>query len=219
MSEGLLNHLEEDALIEILNIGMGRAAASLAQMIGEEIKLSIPRFALVDRQGASSLIEDVDPMPVAAVRQRFVGPFRGSALLVYPEEKSLELVRSLLQEDVALDALTELERESLLEVGNIILNACLGSIANMMDFEFTCDLPEYLNSQFNTLLSSPFDVGTAGVGEKAPDSGDNELVLFLFVDFITHGNAIKGYVVLLMDVVAISRLKRELDRFIQNFQP
>ena len=211
MTEGGLTPLEQDALVEVLNIGVGRAAASLAQMVGEEVSLSIPRFAMVDRQGALAMIGEEKQGFVAAVRQTFHGPFHGSAMLIYPEEKSLELVRSLLnEEDLALETLTELERESLLEVGNVILNACLGSIANLMEIEFSCELPEFLRNRFGALLGEPF----------SRDDGDSggKLILFLFVDFVTHGSAFKGYVVLLLDVVAMVRIKKELGLLIQRYQ-
>ena len=38
-----LTDIEQDALAEIANMGVSRAAASLRQMLGEQVLLSVPR--------------------------------------------------------------------------------------------------------------------------------------------------------------------------------
>lgn len=202
----ILSELEQDALLEVLNMGMGHAADSLSQIVGEEVLLSIPRLFFLSRQEAFKLIE-ADPLTnMAAVRQSFTGPFHGSALLIYPQEKSLELVRALLHDQVALHECKELEQESLTEVGNIILNACLGSIANLMEIEILCELPEYLQGTCETLLTT----------EQTQDLHTTNMLL-LYVDFVTHGNAVKGYVILVFNSWAISHLKKELASLLCRF--
>ncbi len=202
----ILSELQEDALLEILNLGMGNAADSLSKMIGEEVLLSVPRAFFLTRQNALKLIGGDSSAPMAAVRQSFTGPFHGSALLIYPKEKSLELVRTLLHNEVDLEECKELEQESLTEVGNIILNACLGSVANLMEIEILCELPEYLQGTCDTLLIREPE-------NKQPE----ENILLLFVDFITKNNSVKGYVVLLFDSFAIIHLKNELESILNRF--
>ena len=58
------------------------------------------------------------------------GPFSGRALLIFPEAQSLELVRSIVGAEHSLEDVIDLEQEALAETGNIILNACLATIAN-----------------------------------------------------------------------------------------
>ncbi|MEO5333449.1 MAG: chemotaxis protein CheC [Magnetococcus sp. YQC-5] len=195
----ILSELEQDALLEVLNIGMGQAADSLSQMVGEEVLLSVPRIFFMYRHEVFGMIEAEPMTPMAAVRQTFSGPFQGAAMLIYPHKKSLELVRALLREQIELEECRELEQESLTEVGNIILNACLGSIANIMEIEMLCDLPEYLQGTCDSLL----------VARHVPDASD-DTVLLLYVDFMTNNSTIKGYVVLLFDTWTLSQLKTEL---------
>ncbi len=73
-------------------------------------------------------------------------------MLVFPEVHSLELVRSLLKENVPLDSLTDLEQEALMEVGNIILNACLGSISNALGEPINCSMPSFRKRESRSLL-------------------------------------------------------------------
>ncbi len=46
-----LSELQEDAISELLNIGMGTAASALSQMVGEEVMLSVPSVTIVPRPG------------------------------------------------------------------------------------------------------------------------------------------------------------------------
>src|SRR5262249_54536476 len=48
-----LNELELDALGELVNIGVSRAASSLGTMVGEQVLLSVPSVVLVSRARAA----------------------------------------------------------------------------------------------------------------------------------------------------------------------
>lgn len=208
-----LSDLEADTLAELINIGMGRAAASLGKMVNEEIELSVPHLEFLSRREAARLLEMETSAQVSAVREAFSGPLQGTALLIFPQAKSLELVRALLREEVALEVLTELEQEALTEVGNIILNACLGALANMLRVELQCGLPEFISADCASLLSGLV------TGEAAVDRDESSTtVILLIVDFSTRQSRIKGYVVLMVDLAAITSLQRELRLLIDRYQ-
>jgi chemotaxis protein CheC len=90
-----LSEIEQDALAEIANMGVSRAAASLRRMVGEQVFLSVPAVSIVTRATASQLVERGHSTKLVAVQQSFEGPFSGRALLIFPEAQSLELVRSI----------------------------------------------------------------------------------------------------------------------------
>jgi len=127
-----LSEIEQDALAEIANMGVSRAAASLRRMVGEQVFLSVPAVSIVTRATASRLVERGHSTKLVAVQQSFEGPFSGRALLIFPEAQSLELVRSIVGEQHSLEDVIDLEQEALAETGNIILNACLATIANVL---------------------------------------------------------------------------------------
>src|SRR5690242_11444532 len=132
-----LSETEQDALAEIANIGVSRAAASLRQMVGEQVMLAVPAVNIVSRQAASRLVERGNAPKLVAVQQSFEGPFSGRALLIFPEAHSLELVRSIVGDEHSLEDIIDLEHEALAETGNIILNGCLATIANVLDRKST----------------------------------------------------------------------------------
>ncbi|MES9855128.1 MAG: hypothetical protein ABW166_00795 [Sedimenticola sp.] len=197
-----LTAIEKDAITELLNIGVGRAAASLGQLLGEELMLSVPTLYIQTRRQTAELMHRQDITNVSAIKERFEGGFNGDAMLIFPSHKSLVLVRALLGETVDENSITELEREALLEVGNIILNGCLGSIANTLGGEFFCSLPEYLQGQSIDVLE---------VEEKA-----DELVLFLHINFAVANLEIEGYLVFLLDIQAADMLRERIHQFLSD---
>jgi chemotaxis protein CheC len=137
-----------------------------------------------------------------AVQQSFEGPFDGRALLIFPEAQSLELVRSIVGEEHSLDDVIDLEQEALAETGNIILNACLATIANVLRKTMRMSLPSVVRGDGATL----FDVKAA--------TANVDLVLFLYIDFTIKNRDIKGFIALLMDLPSIVALKEIVADFI-----
>src|SRR4051794_20695284 len=92
--------------------------------------------------------------PLVRVRQYFAGTVRGKAILIFPDDKSLELVRAVagLLDDEELIAL---HPEALTEIGNIVLGNCLASIANLLEQTFTLSLPEITRGGAADILGEP----------------------------------------------------------------
>ncbi len=197
---------ERDALAEIANMGVGRAATSLRQMVGEQVLLSVPAVNIVTRQAACAFVERDNVTKLVAVQQSFEGPFAGSALLIFPAAQSLELVRLVVGDEHTLEDVIDLEQEALAETGNIILNACLATIANMLHHTMRVSLPTVIRGDGQTL----FDVETG-------DSSDN-LVLFLYIDFTIKQRDIHGFIALLMDLPSIAALKEIVRKFVDNIE-
>lgn len=197
-----LGELERDALTEIVNIGVGRAASSLRKMIGDQVTLSVPAIDIVSQRRAARLISEREAAELVAVRQDFDGAFAGRALLIFPENNSLELVRSVTGESLSAEDLAEMEREALTETGNVILNACLATIANMLKRSLVMTIPQVLHGNSATL----FEIDDA--------EDEDGLVLFLYIDFAVRKRDIRGYIAMIMDIPSLEKLKELLDEFI-----
>jgi chemotaxis protein CheC len=201
-----LSELEHDTISELINIGVGRAASSLSEMVDQPVELTVPEITFVERFSDSAFAKTPTEV-VSAVSQSFDGPFKGEAMLVFPEVRSLELVRSLLKVDVPLDTLTDLEQEALMEVGNIILNACLGSIANVLGEPINCAMPTFRKRESRALLD---DDATGLNSDKHP------ILMILHVQFLLRQNDIDGYVLFVMDMDSIHMLRELVRRFLAN---
>jgi chemotaxis protein CheC len=197
-----LNELERDALIEIVNIGVSRAASNLRKMIGDQVLLSVPSIEVVSQHRAARLISEREVTSLVAVRQDFEGPFSGRALLIFPETNSLELVRAVTGGELTAEEVLEMEHEALAETGNVILNSCLATMANMLKRSLTMTVPEVLRGDGATLF------------EINAETGNEGLVLFLYIDFSVRKHDIRGYIAMLMDIPSLATLKELLDEFI-----
>ena len=108
-----LKELEQDALTEIFNIGVGMAADVLSQMVGERVKLSVPVVELTNQQQAKNYYLAREQRQLCSIRQTFSGEVTTDAILMFPEENSLELVRLMVGGDLPLEQLTEMEQDAM----------------------------------------------------------------------------------------------------------
>src|SRR6478752_9074417 len=136
-----LTELERDALAELSNIAMAKAANSLRQMIQNEVLLAVPSVDILTSGAATNLVAKPDNPKLVAVRQDFAGAFSGRALLIFPERNSLELVRAVVGRQLPLEDIVDLEDEALAETGNILLNSWVATIANLLKSALKMSLP------------------------------------------------------------------------------
>jgi chemotaxis protein CheC len=192
-----LSDLQRDALLEIFNIGVGNAANSMSQLIHEEIKLSVPKLQIVQKDHAEVISAFVQNQRICAVSQDFSGPLIARAFLVFPEGKTHEIVRRMLGEMVSADELNTMEEEALSEIGNIVLNACISSMSELLQADFKSSQPLYhLGTAFNVLSSN--------------DSED-QFMLLLHIDFSMPKEKIDGYLIFLLSVQSFNELIKKID--------
>jgi chemotaxis protein CheC len=195
-----LTEIERDALGELSNIAMARAATSLRQMVHSEVLLSVPTVDIVTNEGATLLVARADNPKLVAVRQDFAGAFSGRALLIFPEPNSLELVRAVVGRQLPLEDIVDLEDEALGETGNIILNNWVATIANLLKSALKMSLPVVIRGDSRKIF------------QGAPSS----LVLFLHIKFDIHQKEIRGYVALLMDIPSLDELRSLIADFVRS---
>lgn len=199
-----LTELEHDALTEVVNIGVSRAAASLRKMVGQQVLLSVPAVDVVSRTHAAALLGERESDALIAVKQAFEGAFSGRALLIFPEANSLALVNAVTGEELSSDEVADLEEEALAETGNIILNNCLATMANMLMQPLTMSTPRVIRGDGPTLFR----------GEGGAEGGGS--VLFLYINFSIRNRDIRGYIAMIMDLPSLASLKVLLADFIER---
>lgn len=199
-----LTELELDALAELVNLGVSNAALSLREMVNEEVALSVPDVSVVTPAEAIVILGRQESRRLVAVQQYFEGDINGRALLIFPETKSLELVRAVVGGTPSLEDILELEHEALAETGNVLLNGCLGTIANNLQRSLKISLPEVIYGE-----SKEFFNATA----KQP-VGDS--VLFIYINFEVSCGDIQGYIAMLLDMPSLMALKQLVRAFIER---
>ena len=203
-AESNLNDLEHDALTELVNLGVSRAASNLSEMVGEQVHLSVPSVTMMGRAQAIEILNNSGSSRLVAVHQVFDGDVSGRALVIFPEAKSLELVRAVTNVELSLEDIIELEHEALAETGNVILNSCLATIANELERTLTISLPDILRGDGYLLFNLP----------PPPQAGD--VVMFIYINFAVHQRDIQGYIAMLMDVTSLAALRGLLAKYIER---
>lgn len=200
----VLNELQTDALAEMFNVGAGQAAASLSEIVGDEVLLSIPRIAFCRRDELGSNLSSLRSDRLGAVRQDFSGAFTVKASLLFTEDKALEIVREMLGSHVSVDDLPEFEQEAMCELGNIILNACMASISEMLGIEMTSTLPHYQVDRADVVLQDL----TADMQQP--------VVLVLHIDLTIEKRQTHGALVFLLSSASFHELLAAVDRFLSR---
>jgi len=199
-----LSELQLDALTELVNLGVSRAAGNLAVMVREEVLLTVPKVALMSRVDAIRTLGARDSRQLVAVHQTFEGEIVGRAFLIFPEENSLDLVRSLVHSELSNEEIIELEQEALAETGNVILNSCLATIANSLESRLKISLPEVLRGESTQFFNLP----------PPPVAGST--VLFVYINFAVRRRNIEGFIAMLMDLPSLAALRDLLDGLIRR---
>ena len=161
-----ISELDLDALTELFNIGLHRAASSLSDLAGQRIIVDLPQLWVTPIEEMHGRLESVMVGELATVHQIFKGRMTGDAVLVLEYESATRLADLLTQGGVALDGrLDQSAREVLAEVGNVILSSCLSVFGDMLKVAVSFSVPrlhvESLEGLLRSLVIEPGDVRIA----------------------------------------------------------
>jgi chemotaxis protein CheC len=202
-----LTATHQDTLTELINIGYGRAAAALSELTGRRIILEVPKVAVHPINEVSASLSRVLTGEVASVHQVFSGPVSGNALLLL-DHKAAVLLNSLLLDVPLDDRLDSDGREAITEVGNIVLNACLGVFGNLLQVQVTFSVPRLHVESVTGVLNS------ISVRDR-----ELQYALMVHTRFHLRNSDVSGYMVIILGITSFSRLLAELEKWEQREAP
>ncbi len=195
-----LTATQKDALIELLNIGFGRAAASLSQLTGHRVMLEVPQVSVHAIAELETALRLVVQNEVASVHQIFSGPVAGDALLLL-DYKAAGMLKELLTNEAPLPLPIDASaREVLTEVGNILLNACLGTFGNLLQVQVSFSIPHLNLESVGEILRSLL-VNREGL----------RYALVVHAGFRLRDAEVMGYLVIVLSVASLDRLIRAVE--------
>jgi chemotaxis protein CheC len=200
-----LSSTQQDALIELLNIGFGRAAASLSQLTGHRVMLEVPQVSVQPMGQLQSALAPVVRGDVASVHQIFSGPVSGDALLILDYEAAGMLKELLTNEPPLPLPLDASSREVLTEVGNVLLNACLGTFGNLLHVQVSFSVPHLNLKTLSDVLESLM-VNQEGL----------RYALVVHAGFRLRDTEVTGYLVIILSVASLDRLIRAVELWEQG---
>jgi chemotaxis protein CheC len=188
------NTIDTDALTELFNIGLHRAAASLSDLTSQRVIVDLPRLwvcPVAELHGALAKLVDGE---LATVHQIFGGVVSGDAVLLLEYERAAELAKVMTDGQVAAGGQLDLSaREVLTEVGNIVLGACLSAFGNILKVSVTFAVPRIHIESLDGLLRS-----------LHVESDEVQYAMVATTRFKLSGTEVGGYLII---VIGLSSLQ------------
>jgi chemotaxis protein CheC len=196
-----LSAVQEDALVDLLNTGLGRAATSLSQLTGHRVLLDVPTVRLQSVEEAVDTLECVMQAHVAGVHQIFSGgPVTGDALLMLNASGASTLTELLTNEPALPLAIDASAREVITEAANILLNACLGTFGPLLNVQVSYSVPHLEIANVGAILQ-PSMAARQGL----------RYALIAHAGFRLRNGAVAGYLLIVLSVASLDRLMRAVD--------
>jgi chemotaxis protein CheC len=192
-----------DTLKELINIGVGRAAGMLNDMLQSRVSLQVPYVKLFTPVTLQEEMEKLGNEKLSTVRLTFKGPFSGIASLVFPPDSAAKLVDVLTGEEPGETDMDSIRTGTLTEVGNIILNGVMGSIGNVLEKHINYSIPTYMEDNIKKLmLADTLDANTT--------------ILLAHTRFSIEQLHIEGDIILLFEVGSFDALLTAIDSINTN---
>jgi len=187
-----------DALREVVNIGIGKAASIFNGMLDSHVELEVPSIIMFDPKNPGEKLADVNHDGLSSVQLDFFGPFSGSSALVFPSESVGKLVTALTGEEPDSEGFDETTSGTLYEIGNILINAVMGSIANLLAAQIDFSPPSYKEGSFTDLI-------------KQKDSKEDLAFLLIRANFKVQEPQISGNLFLVFELGSFGELLTAID--------
>lgn len=199
-AHGSLEHLDIDALTELFNIGLHRAAASLSELTNQRVSLDLPRLWVCPISEVHGRLLELLGGDLATVHQVFRGSVTGDAVLVLPYDAAARLAALMTEGSVALGGrLDQSAREVLAEVGNVILSSCLSAFGDMLRVAVSFSVPRIHVESLEAMLRS-----------LTVESKEVRIALLAATQFRLSDGEVGGYLIVAVGMNSLSLIDSAL---------
>ena len=195
-----LAQLDQDALTELFNIGLHRAAASLSDLTGQRIIVDLPRLWVCPIAETHDRLIELLHGDLATVHQIFKGTVTGDAVLVLEYENAARLATMLTDGGVGIGGrLDQSAREVLAEVGNVILSSCLSAFGDMLQVAVSFSVPRIHVESLDAMLRS-----------LQVDDAELQVALLAATRFRLTEGEVGGYLIIAVGLTSLGLISRAL---------
>lgn len=196
-----LTELQSEALKEILNMGAGRAAASLEALTGEYFTMLVPEVSIYSAEEFEE--KSVYGHDNRSIMLNVGGDLKGFASMVFSIDSAKRLLSNVLDEEPAEEDLDILVESALMELGNVVVGAIIGVFANVLELNLVFSTPTLLVGSVGDLVSS----GAIGM---------NPQIIVATIKFTGSIGTTEGYFVTVFDLASMGVVIPSLDAFLEK---
>lgn len=195
-----LMSLEIDTLREIGSIGTGNAATALSQMLGKEVRITMPEVRIMGYNEAIEWIGGPEAV-TAGVLVKMSGDVGGIMLSV----QKLDLVNFILETMLGqgihgYEELAGLEQSALIEIGNIMISAFVTALSGLAGVNINLTVPAFAVDMQGAILTVPM----------AEYGGMSDYLMTIGGNFVCNGQEIPSHLLLSPDLRSLDFLLRKL---------
>lgn len=196
---------QKDAVTELVNIAFSRTAAALSELTGNRVELAVPEVSAHPIKELLPALNQFTRGDVATVHQIFGGPVSGDAFLLLDIDGAGRLVDLLTGAGAPTGQMGASAREVLAEVGNILLNACLGVFGDLLEVRFTFAVPRLHLDALGAMLDS-----------LVIDRDGLRHALLVGARFRVKGSEVTGCMVLVLGITSLDRFIRAIEEWAER---
>ncbi len=195
-----LTSLELDTLREIGSIGTGNAATALSQLLGREVRITLPEVRIMGYNEAIEWIGGPEEI-TAGVLVKLSGQMSGIMLSVQQIEFVNLVLESMLQKQITDYAqLAELENSALIEVGNIMISTFINALSGLANIDVNLTVPAFTVDMQGAILTVPM----------AEYGGQSDYIMTIGGNFVCNEHEVPCRLLLSPDIRSLNFLLRKL---------
>lgn len=158
-----LSKHQQESLLNVINKGVSKGAEVMNTLLQAVVELHVPYLTLVEPAKIYSYLDGAGEY-YSAINMQYLGDMNGSVQLIFTRDSAFKLIASVLPDEIEAGTNPMDERMSgaLCEVGNILVNAVIGTISNVLGMSLNYSVPEYVEGNIKEMMSS-IDFGSRGM--------------------------------------------------------
>ena len=195
-----LTSMEIDTLREIGSIGTGNAATALSQMLGKEVRITMPEVRIMGYNEAIEWIGGPEAV-TAGVLVKMSGDIGGIMLSVQKLELVNFILETMLGQGIqSYEELEELQQSALIEIGNIMISAFVTALSGLAGIDINLTVPAFAVDMQGAILTVPM----------AEYGGMSDYLMTIGGNFVCNGQEIPSHLLLSPDLRSLDFLLRKL---------
>lgn len=195
-----LNSLELDTLREIGSVGTGNAATALSQMLGREVRITLPEVRIMGYNEAIEWIGGPEEI-TAGVLVKLSGQMTGIMLSVQPLEFVNIVLESMMDKTAAdYSDLTDMDHSALVEVGNIMISTFINALSGLAVMDVNLTVPAFTVDMQGAILAVPM----------AEYGGQSDYIMTIGGNFVCDNKQVPCRLLMSPDLRSLNALLRKL---------
>ena len=195
-----LTSLEIDTLREIGSMGTGNAATALSQMLGKEVRITMPEVRIMGYNEAIEWIGGPEAV-TAGVLVKMSGDVGGIMLSVQKLDLINFILKTMLDRNIQdYKELEDLQQSALIEIGNIMISAFVTALSGLAGVNINLTVPAFAVDMQGAILAVPM----------AEYGGMSDYLMTIGGNFVCNGQEIPSHLLLSPDLRSLDFLLRKL---------